>query len=238
MDIDSDLGNGYREKTIEYVRAKYGENAVVGIITEGREGVKGALKDACAYFGAKRTGNYKAYLSLADKMSKKVPEAPGTEFDSMIGNETVYEFLLKEFPSKEDNEIIILAKDLEGMLKNFGQHAAGVVIFDTPDINDYIPTRMANGTTRITEMNMVQVEAQGMLKMDFLGLKTLNIISDTVRLIEEKTGEIVETSAFDPESEEATAVYENIIKKGLTKNVFQFESPGMRKYLKELFADA
>lgn len=246
-DIDTDLAPGVREKDIEYVRAKFGNDAVVGIITQAREGVKGAIRDAATYLGLARN-TPKAFLSLGENMRKKVPAAINITFDSVVGTEeidgdgntikgdTVYDVLMDEYYYNEDAVAILkIAKCLEGMLCSFGQHAAGVIIYDDNDINDYIPTSRNQDGEKITCMDMVQCEEQKLLKMDFLGLKTLAIITDCCRLIYARTGRKI-----DPikdillEGSEAEAVYEKVYANGNTKDIFQFESPGMRKYLKQL----
>ena len=236
-DIDSDLAIGVREKTIEYVRTKYGINAVVGILTETREGAKGAIKDCARYLSCKQTSNEnpKLYLKLGDSIAKLVPEIVGTTFSSMINDEkSVYDLLLDSFSDNENAIAIIkLAKDCEGMLRGYGQHAAAVIIYDDEDITDYIPVKKGNLGIQ-TEMDMIQCEACGLLKMDFLGLKTLSVITDTLRMIKEKDGIVIDMMNVDPAGEDSARVYENIYKKGKTKNVFQFESSGMRSYLKQL----
>lgn len=236
-DIDSDLAIGVREKTIEYVRNKYGTNAVVGILTESREGAKGAIKDCARYLSCKTTNNENAslFLTLGNAIAKMIPDTVGTCFDSMITEDkTVFEFLLDTYSGNNDAvEIINLAKDCEGMLRGYGQHAAGIIIYDGEDISDYIPVK--NGKLGIqTEMDMIQCEANGLLKMDFLGLKTLSIITDTLRMIQEKEGISIDMLQVDPAGKDSARVYKNIYQKGRTKNVFQFESSGMRSYLKQL----
>lgn len=183
----------------------------------------------------------KFYLSLGNLIRKKVPNDPNITWDTKDENDhTTFNNLIKEFANNEDAiEIITLAKDLEGMLCNYGQHAAGVIIYDNEDITDFISTRVGKKGT-VVETDMIQAEANGLLKMDFLGLKTLNIITDTVRMIKERTGKnidpIVDLAVDANETSEfnSAPVYENIFKTGNTKNVFQFESGGMRSYLKKL----
>lgn len=236
-DIDSDLSIGVREKTIEYVKAKYGSDAVVGILTETREGVKGSIRDAARYLGKKELDDDKAYLSLGSSIRKKIETAPGLTWDTNISeNLTVYELLLNDYANNDlATRIIKLSKQIEGMLCGYGQHAAGVIIYDDKDITDYIPTRKSN-LGRTTECDMIQAEAIKLLKMDFLGLKTLNILTDTFKLIQENHGVEIQAEDIPLEGPEAQQVYKDIFAKGRTKNVFQFESPGMRKYLKELMA--
>lgn len=240
-DIDSDLSVDVRVKVIEYVRYKYGTDAVVGIITENREGVKGAIRDAGRYLGAKRFAGQeddpdKHYLALCNRMRKSVPEQVGLGFNTEVEDGvTCYDFLRKEYATNaEALEILEIAKDLEGMLTSYGQHAAGVIIYDGEDITDYISVRKSKLGGYVTEMDMIQAEANKLLKMDFLGLKNLSILTDTVRMIENSTGKVINIETDIPLDDEN--VYKEIYAKGRTTNVFQFESGGMKKYLKELFA--
>ena len=140
MDIDSDLALGVREKTIEYVRAKYGSEAVVGIITESRQQAKGAIRDAAR-------DDEKKFLSLGDQIRKKVP-AKATNFEDIVGMKdtnkvdelginiqdsvSLLDFLKDEYNSNPDAiSILNIAAHCEGMLTTYGQHAAGVIIYDS-----------------------------------------------------------------------------------------------------------
>lgn len=234
-DIDTDIANGVREKTIEYVRHKYGDSAVVGIVTETRQGVKGGIRDAARYLERKHNALPKTYTSIGDQIRKKIPEAPGVSYNTLVAeNQTLYDMLIQEYQgNKIATEIIELSRNLEGMLVGFGQHAAGVIIYDNDDINEYIPTKRGKLGT-VTECDMIQAEAIGLLKMDFLGLKTLNVLTEAARLVKNTKGIDIDIDAIPMEGPEAQLVYKEIFAKGRTKNVFQFESPGMRKYLKEL----
>ena len=237
-DIDSDFALGVREKTIEYVRSKYGESAVVGILTEGREQAKGAIRDAARYLGKKLYDDDSVFLAKGTAMRKSVP-AETTNFKDLVNseNKTLYEFLKSEFAGDKDAlNILEIALHCEGMLTSYGQHAAGVIIYDEDDITDYIPVRNGNLDMRVTEMDMIQCEVDGLLKMDFLGLKTLSIVTDAVRMIEADTGEKIDVENIPLEGNKADKVYRNIYAKGKTRNVFQFESSGMQNYLKQLFS--
>lgn len=246
-DIDSDFAIGVREKTIEYVRNKYGNEAVVGIITENRQGVKGAIRDAARYIGKKDCDDDKRYLDLGNEMRKKVPAEPFTTFNSTyneyeqngeITEISVYDYLCSEYNENETAlKILNVAKNIEGMLVSYGQHAAGVIIYDNDDITDYTPIRDGSNGIRVTECNMVQAEAMKLLKMDFLGLRNLNILSETARLVKRTKGITIDINNIPLEGSDADEVYYYIYAKGRTKNVFQMESPGMRKYLKELLHD-
>lgn len=232
-DIDSDFGNQVREKTIEYVKAKYGHEAVVSILTESREGVKGAIRDAARYLGKKIYDDDKRFLSLGDAIRKKCPDTPNVKFKSVVADETTcYEMLMETYKNDQDaKDIINLAKDIEGMLTTFGMHAAGVIIPDNDDITDYIPLRWNSKNKRYTtQCDMVQSEGAGLLKMDFLGLKTLDIITDALRYIKQTHGVSIDITKIPFEDE----VFKCIFAAGLTKNVFQFESAGMRSSLTKL----
>lgn len=240
-DIDSDIASikgvyGVREKTIDYLKHKYGKNAVVNIITENREGAKSGIIDAARYRSLLLSNNENKtmFSSLAKKISGLIPSEPNTNFNTMIGDMTLYESLLKDFANNEDAIAIIkMAKDSEGMLRSYGMHAAGVIIYDDEDITDYIPIKQNK-----TEMDMVQCEALGLLKMDLLGLKTLVVNTEAIRMIERDTGRRIDLSVdANPFGDDSAPVYDNIYKNGNTKNVFQFESAGMRSYLKQLLAD-
>lgn len=251
-DIDSDFAIGVREKTIDYVKATYGSDAVVGIITENREGVKGAIRDAARYLGYKEYENDKYFLTLGNTIRKKVPTGPNISFSSVVStisetnettgetevkNITIKDNLLNEFSSNPDAiDIINIAENLEGMLCSYGQHAAGVIIYDDSDITDYIPVRRSAGNEniKVTECDKVESEEIKLLKMDFLGLKTLSILTDTARMVYKNHGIKIDFNKIPIAGPEAQIVLQDIYAKGKTKDVFQFESAGMRKYLKQL----
>ena len=116
------------------------------------------------------------------------------------------------------------------MFYAYGEHAAGVVISDNNDVSDYVPLKYNSSSKQMDcQLNMVQVEENGLLKMDFLGLKTLNIVTDAMRLIEKNCGKIIDPLKINLEDEH---IYKEIFSKGLTNAVFQFESDGMKQMLK------
>lgn len=251
-DIDSDFAYGVREKTIEYVRNKYGSDAVVGIITESRQQAKGAIRDAARYYAKKMYNDDKKFLNLSNEIRKKVPVG-ATNFKDIVGMKETGRFDELYIPIEEEVSLISMLKDeykdnkdaiaileiashCEGMLTAYGQHAAGVIIYDGEDITDYIPVRDGKLGIRTTEMDMIQCEDNKLLKMDFLGLKTLSVITETIRMIERDTGEVINMEDIPLEGERADAVYREVYAKGRTRNVFQFESAGMRQNLKKLFA--
>lgn len=232
-DIDSDIANNIRPYVIRYVQNKYGSDAVCSIITFSLEAPKGAIRSASKYYALKKYNDGKQLLSLGDMIARKIPTEPGTSFSTVLGNgKTVYESLIEEYSDNEDAvEILKWAKVIEGTLKAYGVHAAGVVISDNADIKEYLPLRW-NKSKEVwtTQCEMTTVEEKGLLKMDFLGLKTLDIITDTLRLINKRTGRKIDILNDIPMEE--TEIYEEIFAKGNTNSVFQFESNEMKKMLK------
>lgn len=236
-DIDSDLAKGVREKTIEYVRHKYGEKAVCLIMTKAVKAPKGAVKDASRFYGQKMYGE--KLTALGDKLSKDIPSRVNLSFDSPYDEndegkdnyQSVYEVLREKYADNKDAlEVLRWAKCIEGMFYAYGEHAAGVVISDNNDVSDYVPLRYNSSSKQMDcQLNMVQVEENGLLKMDFLGLKTLNIVTDAMRLIEKNCGKIIDPLKINLEDEH---IYKEIFSKGLTNAVFQFESDGMKQMLK------
>ena len=237
-DIDSDFGNSIRQKVIEYVQNKYGEMAVCGIMTTNAQAPKGCLRIAAKFYGLKNYGE--PMTSLGDMIARNVPDDVGTQFDTTVSssgavddesNISLKEYLLSVYSSNPDaREIIEWASIMEGSFTAYGAHAAGIVISDNNDVSDYLPLMM-NETLGMftTQCNMIQVENNGLLKFDFLGLKTLDIITETLRLIENNKGIIIDPLKIDLDDEN---VYAKILSAGKTNSVFQFESAGMKAMLK------
>ena len=236
-DIDSDISRSVRQRVIEYVKQKYGENCVCGIMTQNAQAPRGAIRNAAKCYGLfknkddKKDNGAKRFLSLADQIAKKVPMEPGISFDSRTGSGvTVYQSLRSEYMENEDAlEIIRWAKVFEGCFTAYGAHAAGIVITDGTPVSEIIPLRW-NDKLGIytTQCNMVEVEEAGMLKFDVLGLKTVDIINDCLWQLE-KEGIHVDIYSIPLEDKK---VYREIFAKGQTDSVFQFESSGMKQMLK------
>jgi DNA polymerase-3 subunit alpha len=247
-DFDSDFAFGVREKTIEYVKAKYGENAVCGIMTTNALAPKGAIDVAARFYGIEKTGETdsstpgrRKYAALAAKIKKDIPDKPGFLFKDLVDkagkpvtDETkdagipLFDHLLSLAADKETKEILKWAHVMEGSFTAYGMHAAGIVISDNNDVSDYIPLRWNSKSGMMsTQCDMVQTENNGLLKFDFLGLRTLNIFTDCLRLIEDNHGKII--MPLDIPLNES-AVYKMLCQ-GKTKSVFQLESVGMTKAL-------
>ena len=233
-DIDTDVKTSLRPTIIRYFKWKYGEHAVCSITTETTYAAKGSVQMAgrdrqSELFDhlpiAERNAKRKEYLTKTLRISDMIPEEPDITLSDMED-----EFLKTFEADKEAMLIWNHAKSIEGRLSGTGVHAGGVVISDNDDINDYIPLAWKEDKqVWAAQCDMFQVEEHGMLKMDVLGLLTLDCISDCLQLVEKNYGIVIDMDkiSFDPE------VFENIYSKGLTNSVFQFESSGMKNMLTE-----
>ncbi len=237
-DIDSDISNATRSKVVQYVQNKYGYDAVCGIMTTNAQAPKGAIRIAAKYFGLKKYNE--GLLKLGDTIAKLVTEEVGTSFDSTVGESgkldsesdtTLYEYLQNKFTKDTDAlEVLRWAKIIEGSFTAYGAHAAGIVISDGKPVSDYLPLRYnENLGMMTTQCDMVQTEDAGLLKFDFLGLKTLDIITEALKMIERNTGLIIDPYSINREDEN---VLSEIFAKAKTNAVFQFASNGMKQMLK------
>lgn len=223
-DIDTDFKTNIRNKVVSYVRNKYGENAVCCILTKGVRQAKGSIRDAARILGGELYQDELRFKDLADSMCKSIPKGMLVFKDC--------EDVLREIYRNNENAIKILdnAILIEGKITNLGMHAAGVIISDNDDVSEYTPLMWdTENTTWKCQCDMVQAEEKGLLKMDFLGLKNLDIITDTFRYIYKRTGKVLKFNQI-PFLED---VFDKILAKGLTNSVFQFESAGMKNMLKK-----
>ncbi|MDR0880395.1 MAG: DNA polymerase III subunit alpha [Clostridioides sp.] len=222
-DIDIDFCYERREEVIDYVKRKYGEDHVAQIITFGTMGAKAAIRDVGRVLDI-------AY-SKVDKIAKEIPFAIGMTIDKALDTNPNLKEMYDE--DEESKEIIDISKQMEGMLRHASTHAAGVVISKDP-VDNYVPL-YKNQDSITTQYGMTTLEELGLLKMDFLGLRTLTVINDTLELIEknrEAKGytEKIDFSSMDYDDSE---VYE-MLSSGNTLGVFQLESSGMRSFMKQL----
>lgn len=217
-DIDIDFCYERREEVIQYVINKYGSDKVAQIATFGTMAAKGAIRDVGRAINM-------AY-SQVDYIAKMIP----TDLGMTIGKALeVNKTLKEEYDNNEEvKNLIDMAMAVEGLSRHTSTHAAGVVISKEP-ITKYAPL-LRNGDSITTQYNMIELEELGLLKMDFLGLRTLTVIRDAVKLIEENHGIKVD---FKKISYEDSNVLE-MFARAETLGIFQFESPGMRAFLKEL----
>ncbi|WP_303310441.1 DNA polymerase III subunit alpha [Hymenobacter sp. BT730] len=222
-DIDIDFDDVNRQKVIDYVVDKYGKTQVAQIITFGTMAAKSSIKDVARAMDLP--------LPQANDLVKMVPEQVGTTLAKAFAENQELDMIRRDdSPDNLRGQILRLAEKLEGSVRNTGIHAAGVIIAPD-DITKYIPVSTSKDSDLlITQFDGKVIESAGMLKMDFLGLKTLTIIVDAINLIEQNHGikiDIDEIPIDDPKTYE-------LYQRGDTIGTFQFESEGMRMYLKDL----
>lgn len=222
-DIDIDFCQERRGEIIRYVKEKYGEANVAQIGTFGTLKARGAIKDVGRTLGLP--------LNRVAEVSEMVPDDPKITIKDALEQS---EDLKKLYDNDPDvHELIDFASKLEGMARNIGTHAAAVVIADKP-LTEYVPLMRVSGKDDIiTQWSMGDVEAAGLLKMDFLGLRNLTILSKSVELIEQTTGERIDPLDFPLDD---VATFE-LLKRGETKGVFQLESGGIRDLLQRMKPD-
>ncbi|MDA0875276.1 MAG: DNA polymerase III subunit alpha [Bacteroidetes bacterium] len=224
-DIDIDFDDRGRSKVIDYVVEKYGRQNVCQIITFGTMGARSVIRDVARVL--------QIPLMEADRIAKLIPEGVGVNLEKAIDEVPEFKKLLGD-PNEQIRNLMHYAKVLEGSARHTGVHAAGVIIAPG-DVSNYVPVSVAKGKSGGEDVVTTQydgkwVESFGLLKMDFLGLKTLTVINDTIDLIEQTHGTEIDVDAI-PLDDERT--YE-LFQKGDTVAIFQFESSGMREWLRKL----
>jgi DNA polymerase III subunit alpha len=217
-DIDIDFHTRRRGEVIQYVTEKYGREQVAQIITFGTLGARTAIKDVGRVLDIS--------FGDVDRITKLIPNQLNIKLKEAMAQEPAIEEAARKDPRLE--EVLEIANKLEGMARNAGMHAAGVVISPVP-LEDLVPLYKTSKDEIVTQYDMVGLEKLALLKMDFLGLTTLDIIEETLALIERHRGVklvIEELGLEDPETYQ-------IFSKGFTSGVFQFESRGMRDILRK-----
>jgi DNA polymerase III subunit alpha len=221
-DIDIDFSDTKREKVIQYVRGKYGQDSVSQIITFGTLSSRAVLKDVGRVLGIQ--------LSTIDSITKEIPVEQGKVRPLKDAIDTIPELKwVKESKDEKIKTLIDASLVLEGMNRGAGMHAAGVVIAPGP-ISDYVPLYKTPQTELMTQYNMKDLETAGLLKMDFLGLRTLSVIENALAMIKQNHGVDVDLDNL-PETDAKTF---ELFARGDTVAVFQFESSGMRDWLVKL----
>lgn len=219
-DIDIDFDDDGRQKVIDYVVQKYGRDQVAHIITFGTLAARSSVRDVARVLDLP--------LSDADRIAKLVPETIGISLKEAF--QGVRE--LREIRQRDDLEgqVLQMAETLEGAVRNTGIHAAGVII--APDrLTRYIPICTAkDADLYVTQYDGRVIEDAGMLKMDFLGLKTLSILKTAIELVRENHGVEIDLDSIPLDDAKTFELYQQ----GATIGTFQFESEGMRKYLRQL----
>lgn len=218
-DIDLDFADNRRDEVIDYVRQRYGEERVAQIITFGTMAARGSIRDA----GRALKINY----NECDKIAKLIPF--GSNLEEAMVKEPELKKMYEENPKV--NELINIAKKLEGVARHASTHAAGIVITKEP-LTEYLPLQRATkgGSGIVTQYSMLPIEAIGLLKIDFLGLANLTVIQSALKLIERLRKINLNISQI-PLDDQKTF---DLLSRGETTGVFQLESDGMKRYLKEL----
>ena len=244
-DIDTDFDDDGRQKVIDYVVEKYGKNQVAQLITYGTMAAKTSIKDVARVMDLP--------ISESNALSKYVPERPGISLNRLIyaplsgdgslvdkenlspdemANAKTLRSILED---KKDvrSEILKEALVLEGSVRNTGVHAAGLIIAPS-DLTDLLPIAVAKDSNLyVTQFEGEVIESAGVIKMDFLGLRTLSIIKTALNLIKQNHGVVIDIDTIPLDDVPTFELYQH----GETNGTFQFESPGMQKYLKELKPD-
>jgi DNA polymerase III subunit alpha len=243
-DIDTDFDDEGRQKVIDYVVDKYGKDQVAQIVTYGSMAAKSSIRDVSRVMDLP--------LQEADRLAKLIPERPGIELGRILRAPLEGEGSLKQkenFSSEEIGaakqlreilesgeltaDVLREAEKLEGSVRGIGIHAAGLIIAPH-DLKEILPVCTTKDSPMlVTQYDGKVVEDAGVIKMDFLGLKTLTIIRDALRMIEANTGKWIEIDEIPLDDPKTYALYQ----RAETNGTFQFESAGMQKWLRELKPD-
>ena len=243
-DIDTDFDDEGRQRVIDYVVEKYGQNQVAQIVTYGSMAAKSSIRDVARVMDLP--------LSEADRLAKLVPERPGIELERVLRAPLDGEGSLKTKENLNSDEIANVkqlreileggeltadvlreAEKVEGSVRGTGVHAAGIIIAPS-DLTEIIPVCTSKESTLLlTQYDGKVIEDAGVIKMDFLGLKTLTIIRDALRMIDANHGIQIDIDGIPLDDPKTYALYQ----RAETNGTFQFESAGMQKYLRELKAD-
>lgn len=218
-DIDVDFCFERRQEVIEYVVRKYGKDCVAQIVTFGTMAARGVIRDVGRVMDLP--------YNLCDTIAKMVPQELNITIDKALEMNqelrTLYE------TDEKIKELINMSKRLEGLPRHTSMHAAGVVISQKA-VDEYVPLSRAADGTIVTQFTMTTLEELGLLKMDFLGLRTLTVIENAVRLVERATGVHLDMLKIDYNDKKVL----DSIGTGKTEGVFQLESGGMKSFMKEL----
>ena len=218
-DIDIDFCFERRQEVIDYVVQKYGKDRVVQIVTFGTLAARGVIRDVGRVMDLP--------YAQVDTIAKMIPNELNITIDKAL---KMNPELARAYAQDEQiHHLIDMAKRLEGLPRHTSMHAAGVVI-SQKDVDEYVPLSRASDGTITTQFTMTTLEELGLLKMDFLGLRTLTVIQNAVHLIEKDTGRLLDMDKIDYNDKKVL----DSIGTGRTDGVFQVESPGMKNFMKEL----
>ncbi|NOT34186.1 MAG: DNA polymerase III subunit alpha [Candidatus Eisenbacteria bacterium] len=218
-DIDIDFDDLRRGEVIAYVKEKYGEESVTQIITFGTMGAKGVVRDVGRALGL-------AFADV-DRVARMVPDGIGMTLERALELSPDLKSLAQKGPPYD--KLMKSARTLEGLARHASTHAAGVLITPGP-LMDYVPLYRQKDESITTQWDMKAIEKAGLLKMDFLGLRTLSVLVEAVRLVKQHHGVALDLDTLPWDDEPAYRVFQS----GDTVAIFQFESGGMRDYLRRL----
>ena len=218
-DIDIDFCYERRQEVIDYVVRKYGAENVAQIVTFGTLKAKAVVRDVGRVMDLP--------YALCDSISKMIPNDLGMTLQKALDMSTELRELYES--DEQVHELIEVSKRLEGLPRHSSMHAAGVVICQKP-VDEYVPLSLGSDGSVTTQFVMTTLEELGLLKMDFLGLRTLTVIRDAVHLVEKNTGKKIDIDHIDYNDKEVL----DSIGTGKTDGVFQLESAGMKSFMKEL----
>jgi len=218
-DIDMDFQDSRREEVIQYIRDRFGADRVCQIVTYGKLKPKAIIKDVARVF--------KVDFKDANKLSSFIPNNPKITLDKAWAESQEFKEAILSNPLYQ--EIFQHAKRLEGLTRQVGVHAAGVIIADKP-VEEYVPLYVADGVTVTQYEGSVLEDSCGLIKMDILGLVTLAIIDDSMKFILEHHGVAIDLDGLPFDDPKTFAIFS----RGKTHGVFQFESEGMKKNLVDL----
>lgn len=226
-DIDSDLSESKRELVIDYVTQKYGSDHVAHIVTQGTLAAKSAIRDVAKVYGLSP--------SEAQRITKMIPDGPKVTIRKALEESPEFQAFAESSPMNQ--KIVQVAKTLEGTPRNLSTHACGICISREP-MDEYLPELVVmdkqDGATVSTQYNMTECEDAGVLKMDFLGLRTLDVIDSTLKEIRAGHPDFTMKSNEIPVND--PMVY-RFMAGGNTDGVFQFESDGMKRLLADVYQD-
>ena len=218
-DIDVDFCYERRQEVIDYVVRKYGKDRVVQIVTFGTLAARGVIRDVGRVLDMP--------YAQVDTIAKMIPTELNITIDLALKKNPELARIYEDDP--QIHHLIDMAKRLEGLPRHTSMHAAGVVI-SQKDVDEYVPLSRAADGTITTQFTMTTLEELGLLKMDFLGLRTLTVIQDAVELVEKDKGIHLDMDAIDYDDKKVL----NSLGTGKTDGVFQLESGGMKSFMKEL----
>ena len=218
-DIDVDFCFERRQEVIDYVRRKYGDDCVVQIVTFGTLAARGVIRDVGRVMDLP--------YAQVDTIAKMIPQELNITIDKALQMNPEFKKAYEE--QKEIHDLIDTAKRLEGLPRHTSMHAAGVVI-SQKDVSEYVPLSRASDGSIVTQFTMTTLEELGLLKMDFLGLRTLTVIQNAVHLIEQDAGVKLDMQHIDYNDKKVL----DSLGTGRSDGVFQLESAGLKNFMKEL----